>query len=69
MFPNVYFLCKKDRLQVYKQTCCLFQNPSKAVTETADPKIQIDITKNDDKEILLVQADVNLVAKEFQNYE
>ena len=69
MFRNVYFVCMEYRLQGYKQTCYLFLYPSKGVTETADAKIKIGVTKNDDKEILLVNADVNLVAKEFQKYE
>ena len=46
----------------------LFQYPSKVVTETADPKIKICVNK-DDKEILLVIAAVNLMAKEFQKLE
>ena len=69
MFPIVYFICMEYRLQVYKQTCYLFQYPSKVVTETAVAKIKIDITKNVYKEILLVIADVNLAAKEFQKHE
>ena len=32
---------------VYKQTSYLFQYPSKVVTETADAKIKIGVTKND----------------------
>ena len=47
----------------------LFQYPSKNVTETADAKIKIGATKTDGKEILLVIAEVNLVAKKFQRYE
>lgn len=50
---------------VYKQTCYLFQYPSKVPTETADGKIKVGVTKNDDKKILLVTADVNLVIKGF----
>ena len=62
MFPNVYFICTEYRLQVYTQTSYLFQYPSKVVTETADANIKIGVTKNDEKNILLVIADVNLVA-------
>ena len=36
--------------------CYLHQYPSKVVTETADEKIEIGITKNDDREVLLVIA-------------
>ena len=39
------------------------------VTKTADAKIKFGVSKNDDKEILLVTADVNLVAKEFQKHK
>ena len=67
MFPNVYFICMKYRLQVYKQTCYLFQYSSKVVTRTTDAKIKIGLTENDDKEILLVIADVNLWQKTFKN--
>ena len=67
MFPNVYFICMKYRLQVYKQTCYLFQYSSKVVTGTTDAKIKIGLTENDDKEILLVIADVNLWQKTFKN--
>ena len=52
MFPNVYFICMKYRLQVCKQTCYLFQYSSKLVTGTTDAKIKIGLTENDDKEIL-----------------
>ena len=58
----------QHRLEVYKQTCHFFQYP-KIVTETADAKIKIGVTKKDEKEILWVIADVNLVAKEFQKHE
>ena len=67
MFPKVYFICMKYRLQVYKQTCYLFQYSSKVVTGTTDAKIKIGLTENDDKEILLVIADVNLWQKTFKN--
>ena len=43
--------------------------PSKVVAETVDAKIKIGVTKNDDKEILLVIADFNLMAKEFQKHK
>ena len=66
MFPNVCFICIEYRLEVYNQTCYLLQYPSKVVTETADEKIEIGITKNDDREVILVIACVKLVAKEFQ---
>ena len=69
MFPNVCFICMEYRLQVYKQTCYLFQYSSKVVTETTRAKIKISLTESDDKEILLVTADVNLVAKEFQKLD
>ena len=69
MFPNVCFICIKYRLEVYNQTCYLLQYPSKVVTETADEKIEIGITKNDDREVLLVIAGFKLVAKEFQKRE
>ena len=52
MFPNVYFICMKYRLQVFKQPCYLFQYSSKLVTGTTDAKIKIGLTENDDKEIL-----------------
>ena len=54
---------------VYKQICYLFQYPSKIPTETADGKIKIGVTKNDDKKILLVIADLNLVTKGFQKHK
>ena len=54
---------------VYKQTCYLFQYPSKVVTETADAKMKIGVIKDDDKEILLFIAHVNLKTKEFQKHE
>ena len=44
----------KYRLQIYKQTCYLFQYSTKVVTET---------------EIILVIADVNLMTKKFQKHE
>ena len=62
MFPNVYFIYMEYRPQVYKQTCYLFQYPSKVVTKTTDAKIKIGITEKNDKEILLVIDDVGLVA-------
>ena len=67
MFPNVYFICMKYRLQVCKQTCYLFQYSLKVVTGTTDAKIKIGLTENDDKKILLVIADVNLWQKTFKN--
>ena len=39
------------------------------VTKTADAKIKFGVSKEDDKEILMVIADVNLVAKEFQKHK
>ena len=68
MFPNVYFICMEHTLQ-YINERYLFQYPSKVVTELADTKIKIGFTKNEDKEILLFIADVNLVAKKFQKHE
>ena len=63
MFPNVYFICTEYRLQVYKQTYYLLQYLSKFVTETAEAKIKIGVTKNDVKETVLIIADANLVAR------
>ena len=68
MFSNVCFICMEYRLRAYKQTNYLFQYSSKDVTETADAKIKISVTKNDEKEILFVIANVNLVANEFQKH-
>ena len=62
MFPNVCFICMEYRLQVYKQTY-LLQYLSKFVTETAEAKIKIGVTKNDVKETVSVIADANLVAR------
>ena len=59
----------KYRLQIYKQTCYLFQYSTKVVTETADAKIEIGVVKNDDTKIILVIADVNLMTKKFQKHE
>ena len=57
------------RLWVYKLIYHLFQYPSKVVTETADARINIGVTENDDKEILVAITDDNMVAKEFQKHE
>lgn len=48
----------------YRQRCYLFQYPSKVAAE----KILFEITKNNDKEIVLVIADVKLMTKEFQKH-
>ena len=69
MFPNNYFICVEYRLKVCQQICYLFQNPSNIITETADAKVKIGVSESDDKKILLIIADVNLVAKEFQQHE
>ena len=42
---------------------------SKVATKTVDAKIKIDFTKNSDKGISLVIADVNLMAKEIQKHK
>ena len=52
------------RLWVYKLIY-----PSKIVTETADARINIGVTENVDKEILVAITDDNMVAKEFQKHE
>ena len=57
------------RLKVCQQICYLFQNPSNIITEAADAKVKIGVSESDDKKILLIIADVNLVAKEFQQHE
>ena len=41
----------------------------KSYYQNSDEKTKIGVTKSDGKEILLVAADVNLVAKEFQKQE
>ena len=69
MFPNNYFICVEYRLKVFQQICYLFQNPSNIITEAADAKVKIGVSESDDKKILLIIADVNLVAKEFQQHE
>ena len=40
---------KEYRLQVYKRTCYIFRYSSKGITETAETKIKIDVTKIDGK--------------------
>ena len=64
----ISFVWSKD-FQAYKQTCYLFQYPSKIVTGSTNAKIKIGRTENNDKEILLVIANFNLVAKEIQKLE
>ena len=42
---------------------------SKVATKTVDEKMKIDFTRNSDKGISLVIADINLMAKEIQKHK
>ena len=45
MFPNVYFFCMEYRLQLYKQTCYLFQYPSKLLLKQQMQKSKLALPK------------------------
>ena len=68
---NRRWLCSSIQKEIMEYRLWVYKliYPSKIVTETADARINIGVTENVDKEILVAITDDNMVAKEFQKHE